>query len=963
MIGDDKKMAGITLTHLKINWIKIGLILILSLVIFIPRVLPFPPLFLTYDEIEIGEWTSRMTQGLLSGQWQNTVNNAYPAVSLMWLEAIRVKVSQMGPAQTFSQTQLLSDAKEDVFASLPSRRLTLALANSIILGGIGGLLWRLYNGFVAVIAIILIALDPFILTQARVYRTEALSTGLMLLSALAILLYAKEKKGYWLIAGGVLAGWATLTKFTSLYLWPFTGLVLLTWPLLTPTKRQFWPLIWQTTRDLFFWSLCLALTVVVFWPALWVSPGKAFNIVYNYFSSVTGSDLIWGGSVFFLGQVVHGDPGPMFYLLILAYRSTPLIWLGIILLIAGLLLSWLKPARLSVSFQQTWPVTWLILAYITFYFIGMSLGVSKVDRYLQPIFPGLGILAVIGFYLMVEWLAAIIRHKRLIESITCLSLLVSGLWLAWLHQPYYFSYWNPLLGGGQTAVKLLPAGSLEGVDTVIEYLNTQPNVRQLNLAGAGEFFYFCEVTFKGHCVDDINLLASDFFLTHLGIQQRQLRFADIQTLIPDATLAAEYTHDDIKYVQLYKMPAGLHQADEWIGPNGKLVGYQLPVDPLKAGDTFKISLFWLNGEQGWRLTDSEFWVKLLDNSGKVWQIAPAQFSTPFKTQPWEILGFTAAIDLPPDIPPGLYHLEMGLKLKASGQETWRFALTDTANTITVNQGLLNGSADRLSIQHRFNQSLADTGLTLLGYNDLTTGQPPAFEFYWRAEKPLSQNYRLKLTLLDDHEQPEAAWNQALVPDIHPLTAWQPGEIVKTPLNLEVGYLLPAASYQPVLSILAAGAPSNQLPPAEINLLPTKITFTSPKPAIHHFLNARFDPQLDLLGYDLWGKQNSTGNGSLLLSLYWLNRYALPQVEAEVNLLKTGQVIAQQTLPVPSPANFGEWQSVSHYEFSLSTVPDSMTIKVKPVGSAIWLKAQLPNQPAAEQLVIENVPAQVVPVSE
>src|SRR6185503_1026162 len=121
-----------------------------------------------------------------------------------------------------------------------------------------------------------------------------------------------------------------------------------------------------------------------------------------------------------------------------------------------------------------------------------------------------------------------------------------------------------------------------------------------------------------------------------------------------------------------------------------------------------------------KLADSEFFIKLLDETGQLHQTTSAQLEpefSPYLAEADQILVFRAPLNLPADMPLGVYKLELGLRLKATGEETWNFPLTNLANTITVNRGALNVSAEALSIQHRLEQAVDKTGLTLLGYDD------------------------------------------------------------------------------------------------------------------------------------------------------------------------------------------------------------------------------------------------------
>ncbi|MBI1881481.1 MAG: hypothetical protein HYR94_25150, partial [Chloroflexi bacterium] len=303
---------------------------ILCVIVTLPRVLPFPPTFLAPDEMKIGVWVSEMAEALLTGAWEKTAisNNPYPVVTLAWLEAIQIKIIPLLSSQTMTERQMLSSADEDVFAALSRRRLSLALLNTGIILAIFGLLQRLYHHFVAITATILMALDPFLLTESRVFRAEGLTTGLMMLSALTIL-----------------AGLATLTRISAFYLFPFAGLVLLAWPLLN-RERKIIPILGQATRAMLGWSLIMGLTFIALWPALWASPldgpGKLYAALQPVFTDTT---RVWSKGVFFQGRAMRQvDPGVAFYLYALAYRTTPIIWLGLVAALVGAVL-FLRRAR------------------------------------------------------------------------------------------------------------------------------------------------------------------------------------------------------------------------------------------------------------------------------------------------------------------------------------------------------------------------------------------------------------------------------------------------------------------------------------------------------------------------------------------------------------------------------------------------------------------------------------------
>ena len=784
----------------------------LFFVVLLPRVLPFPSAFITFDEMIIGRWVSRMAQAVLTGEWQNTAN-PYPAVTLMWTEVAQIKLSDWLPG--LSAMQNVSDVDEAIFAALPRRRLTLGLLNSIIIFATFWLLRQIFNNFVAVTATILIALDPFLLTQARVFRTDGLNGGLMMLSALAIILYAQQRQKRWLIISAVLGGLSTLTKITSFYLLLFAGFALLVWPFING-RRDFLKIIKLTIYDTFWWGVIMFGVFITLWPALWTSPAAAVKWIYDIML-FTAEDpgATWGAEqkFFFLGQIwIDDDPGLLFYLWSLAFRTTPVVLFGVLAALVGgigLLVSQRRGSKLPDSLKALapfWGPTMLICAYIFFYVMAMNLSASKVDRYILPVFPGLSILAAVGFVPVAAFLSNAAKIKRLGQWLVWGGVLISSAWLALPHHPYYFSYWNPLFGGGRNAANIVPVGSGEGLDVMIVQLNAMSGAEGMSLAGDADVFYnICRLTFVGHCFDETSFLTSDYFVVNFfSVQRQTIDLSTVQMVRSEGQLVRKFSKDEVDYAELYRLPGNIFPTEQWLGTHGRLRGYRLSTLEAAAGDTVEVNIYWENGEaHGWQLDDSEFFVGLSTETGQVYQTVSAQLQpefAPFLPEASEMLKFTASLQLPADSLLGRYPLEIGLRIKAAGEETWKFNLPEPGNAITINRGAVVTSIDALSIEHRLQQSIADTGLVLLGYDDHTRQAAPHLDLYWQAIQPLAKAYRLQLALLDAQGQEIMTWSNPLAPQIHPLTNWQAGEMVKTQFPLFTTQPLPAENYRSILSL-------------------------------------------------------------------------------------------------------------------------------------------------------------------
>src|SRR6185503_10467897 len=166
---------------------------------------------------------------------------------------------------------------------------------------------------------------------------------------------------------------------------------------------------------------------------------------------------------YFLGQISR-DPGPLFYLITWLWRTSPVELVG---LLALLVAAWpVRRGRSAIIWRQEIRSHLVLLALALF--IGMllifeTLSSKKMDRYFLPAFPVIEVFAAFGLLWLWDRLLRrlpdgfAIRGLSLHPSPFASSLLRSfvlvgiillvqgGLVLA--NYPYYFTYYNPLLGG------------------------------------------------------------------------------------------------------------------------------------------------------------------------------------------------------------------------------------------------------------------------------------------------------------------------------------------------------------------------------------------------------------------------------------------------------------------------------------------------------------------------------------
>ncbi len=464
---------------------KITLSVLIFLLALLPR-LPELGRFLTPDEFLWVDRSRNFLAGLTNpnyecdpalDEWQPetglgcTVRTGHPGVTTMWSGSLGfwlrwLSEGRPGPLHDYTVAVSTNPLDPDFIAPT---RLGTVFITALAMVAIYWLTRRLFGHPIALVGAALLALDPFHIGLSRVIHHDAYSTTFMTLSVLSAFIYWGQRAGRrWLLLSGAMAGLGILSKSPALYLLPFTGVV--GWWFFF-AHRPATPLA-RLILDGLLWFAAAMAVVFIFWPGMWVIPLKAIQIVV-----FIGSKYATGGhakGTYFLGQVSR-DPGPLFYPVTWLYRATPLVLLGII----AAPITWLLARRRShppekeatgldwSAFRRYLP---LIGLFILGYYLFMTIGEKKQDRYFLPVYPWLNLVGAAGLLYTTAYLlkGRLARHST---TLVLLAVLVVNGSLAAYNFPYYFTYYNPLLGGIQSAAKNLTVGWGEGMDLVAEYLN------------------------------------------------------------------------------------------------------------------------------------------------------------------------------------------------------------------------------------------------------------------------------------------------------------------------------------------------------------------------------------------------------------------------------------------------------------------------------------------------------------
>jgi len=494
------------------KWINLTLAVLLTVMALIIR-LQALDVFITADELK---WVGRSInfyRGLYTGHLDQTLQKGHPGVVTMWLGVPWMNVDPMQPWLEIFRNPSVSDMIAQVSAQTPAQlgaflfaaRHGVAVLTSVAVGVAFLLLVRLFSRDVALIASTLMLFDPFYLAHSRFLHLDAIIASFLFLSVLSLLISLREEHRGFLIFSGVLSGLAMLNKSPAMISMPFAALVI-TWYGLARRRSFGWLL-----RTGLAWLVPTMLTYVLFWPAMWVQPGRTLSTVFTtalFYASRphANSNFFWGAP--------RPDPGPAFYPVALAFRLTPWTTLG------GLLgLPWL------VRRHRQRDTLWVFGSFVLIYTAFMTLGQKKFDRYLLPVFPFVHTIATVGLLGAGDWLLSHWRVARPQQSLALASsalILILSAATVLPHAPYYLTYYNPLLGGVHAAVKTLLVGWGEGVDLAAAYLNTLPDIESKQ-ASARALPPFAPL-FNGHATheDNYDAATTHYVVIYLNEVQRRL---------------------------------------------------------------------------------------------------------------------------------------------------------------------------------------------------------------------------------------------------------------------------------------------------------------------------------------------------------------------------------------------------------------------------------------------------------
>lgn len=473
---------------------------------FLPRVLSLSVPWLSDESL----WMKRshtFVTALETGNFADTLTAYHPGVTTTWLGGAALWAS--------SGKRPLSEWGQSIHFFSPEilerMRFPIAYLTGVLILLAGSVLYRLFGATHAAIGTLFLSIEPFLLAESRRLHTDALTTEFLFLTLLLWLCYleAKIPRRRDLVLSGVCFGLACLTKSHA-----GAFLIFLPFLLFWYVRQRGLSGAKMLMSAVFFCSVTL-LTVLSVWPYLWtftfgnlpVSPllflGCVGLLLWGWkklspAATLTRTELLMLGGGLLLVAVLSGtaanyvfarmyealtnvhelpklflgkiryNPGPLYY---------PVMWFVWSALLTMPLTLWAIYGawRQRRQERKAFRITVVLLLFVLFYVMGLSLVAKKIARYLVIFLPAVSLLAAMG----AVSLTRAFSKKRNRYIVLALIVVLQVVPVLRLH-PYYIAYHSPLLSGEWVGKNTSTGGGV-GLDLAAAYLNAKPDAEQLQV--------------------------------------------------------------------------------------------------------------------------------------------------------------------------------------------------------------------------------------------------------------------------------------------------------------------------------------------------------------------------------------------------------------------------------------------------------------------------------------------------
>jgi hypothetical protein len=524
-------------------------------------------LFATVDEPYWLTAGSDFYYALGQRDFAKTVYDYHPAVTTMWIVTTGMLLyfpQYRGLGQGYfdvykdSLEQFLLAHDHTPLGLLATSRLVQVVLIALLLVLVFILLRRLLDERTAVVAVLLLSFDPFLLGHSRLLNHEVLMTLFAMVAVLGLLTYLlRGQEVGWLMVSGAAAGLAQLTKSPSVVVIPVAVMLMLGTALPGP-RSELRNRLGRSLRQCGIWLAAMAAIYFALWPGMWVAPGtmlqEVFGNAVNY--AVAGARLSATGAEPAIAAPLHFEDVGL-YVQSMLWRTTPVAWLGLVLCAFA---AWKADGQRRLVL-----LTLAAMGILFVLLFGLASGRNSA-HYVMLTYAVVDILAGAGFVWATTWIAG--RLHSALGELTNGAILTAAVAAQALSAaaffPYYYTYFNPLMEAAEAGRQNPNFGYGEGLDLAAGYLEAKPgaaDTKVMAFYGRGPFSYFFSgrteplKTIYGDAENVPQLLQllrrSDYLVIYSAIQQGRQTPANVmralQGMAPEKTIWL----NGIEYARIY----------------------------------------------------------------------------------------------------------------------------------------------------------------------------------------------------------------------------------------------------------------------------------------------------------------------------------------------------------------------------------------------------------------------------
>ena len=382
---------------------------------------------------DAGRWHRRslnFLEAVKTGDLKSTYQRYHPGVTLMLLNApLNQLVSSYQRHVLKTTPNTLEDADfYPVIHGISKAQIVVVLAFLLLFQFF--LIEKIFNTRVALIFVLLISAEPYLIGLDRWFHLTSLETYFSFTALLSLIYWSESKKDLFLYISSIVFCLAALSKLTSLILVPILGLIIVS---ISHKDRKIIPLLK--------YGLIFGFTFFILFPAMWASPLYVLKKLYNAIFNAVSTDF---RATYFTGPIKW-----FYYPIILCFKLSPFTLIFFLI---------------SIFKRKIWnsKSLWIGLGFMT-YLLFLTLSAKKIDRYSLVFFPYI----VLFVSLFLDSL------KPIFAKISVLLILNFSLLTYLTYVPVNSAYYSPLFGGSPAALKLgVYENSGEYFAQATEYLNS-----------------------------------------------------------------------------------------------------------------------------------------------------------------------------------------------------------------------------------------------------------------------------------------------------------------------------------------------------------------------------------------------------------------------------------------------------------------------------------------------------------